>query len=319
MVQSDLIIRNETEFDVEECSFTDGDWDIRSKSDALTVRPWRVGKSNMYPNSGFFGVHKGVGGVYSFNVLGKGGQRGRFQVKVACPAVGSGSVEVWWHTKVANVDARATYDGTDPNSGAHVHTVYLNTIGVHQSSGISSDGRLGIFEAIPVVGLGISAGHAIAGSEDQAKRAAIASGASTLATVATVATGGAAAPALGVFGSGFVGGMAGALVNNVAQHGFNDLQTSAAARTTAGGWDRCTAESMVVGTLAGGVLGGVGSAAGGAATAHLKQFDPGMALRNTGATNLAVFQATSAVASGTANMPVNYALKTAQTTTRSGR
>lgn len=119
-----------------ESYFDEEDWDIHSKEpQRLFVKPDHTGVSRLVPSSGAFGVNKGVGGCYTFEVREGGKRVTTFKVKISCPASGTTKCDV-----LDRGPLRVTYNlpGKD-DKGFHIMQVTLKSSGPNQHVGRARD------------------------------------------------------------------------------------------------------------------------------------------------------------------------------------
>ena len=116
----------------------------------------KSGKSatiNLVPSSGFMGVEKGVAGRFTVRESRTGKT---FRLSMRCPASGTGDCSI----DANNSDLGCHFDYKGKKSGNTGHLYHLTISGSAPKSGTTllRDKRCEAFEAVPIVGHGISAG-----------------------------------------------------------------------------------------------------------------------------------------------------------------
>mmetsp|Transcript_6037 Transcript_6037/g.9106 ORF Transcript_6037/g.9106 Transcript_6037/m.9106 type:complete len:306 (-) Transcript_6037:379-1296(-) len=229
---------NVTKYKIDE--FSDSDYKTWNGD-----KPWpdcnETTTTTFTPKDGWFGVERGIG-VDLYLTFNKDESK-KMNIEARVPACGDNSCKVVSNT--AGVGVRIHWSG-------NTATVTFSNGGPTKASGIRQDGGLQAFEALPGVGLGISAGHAIAGEKDQARRAAIKSAATTTAVAVTAASGG----TLGVMGGALAGGLQERALNGTIDkaHRNGDTMADLATKEGALGLAKTVAIS--------GVMAGAGNMAG---------------------------------------------------------
>ena len=163
----------------------------------LVVYPSQSRMSTLEPKSGLFGVEKGVGGEYQFEVLQGQLRLGSFTITIRVPACGDNTFKLEWKEQAKGVVPVLQHLGKGGTANAHRHVCVLNTGGSPVLEANTPDSRLQTLEYAPGIGLAVRVGHVCNHEHAQASRAAIAATAGIAAAVAAVFTGGVAAGAVG--------------------------------------------------------------------------------------------------------------------------
>ena len=267
MVWSDFTVENRTDLTIVECNFKDL-YKCRSKSPLqMVVDPGQSHMSTLAPRSGFMWVECGVGGVYEFEVLRGTQSVGKFKITIRVPACGDNTFTCDWLTETPGVAPVLQHRGKGGTENAHRHYCTLNTSGRAVLKANTADRRLQSAEYLPLVGYGISIGHATNAEHNQAKRAAVAGTAGTAAAVASIATSGAVGAGYGVVAAEAAGSAVGGVTKWVAA----EAASSAVGGVTKWGCEKAgnavvEAEARTAGDTS---LQGLATSVGGAAGAAL--------------------------------------------------
>ena len=242
MVWCELLVINNSSERVWETAWRDEGYEVKAvEGGDIDLSPGETQKNWMIPKKGFLGVECGVGGTWTSRVE----SGGSFRVCISIPASGDDRYEV--RSNSSNLGARLTYHGKGGRSNAHRYNLVLPESAPREMKGVRPDSRLRVVESLPGVGYGVSLGHAIAGEEDQARRAA---GTCTNSVLSTAG---------GMLGP--LGAAAGAVVGGAVERGVN--HAVAAEHQSDKGTSFNVGEMLKEGAAAG--AGGKASAGAGAA------------------------------------------------------